>query len=90
MGDRCVASKLRLERFARRLPRQNSYERAEHIVACRINRHGCSATNDWRNTSSLLPSFASSFGHDTPAHVERRLAIRSVRDGDQWAALSRL
>jgi len=88
MDDRCVASKLRLERFARRLPRQNSYERAKHIVACRINRHGCSATNDWRNTSSSLASFASSFGHDTPAHVERRLAIRGVRDGDEWAALS--
>jgi hypothetical protein len=29
MDDRCVASKLRLERFARRLPRQNSYERAK-------------------------------------------------------------
>jgi len=88
MDDRCVASKLRLERFARRLSRQNSYERAKHIVACRINRHGCSATNDWRNTSSSLASFASSFGHDTPAHVERRLAIRGVRDGDEWAALS--
>ena len=88
MDDRCVASKLRLERFARRLPRQNSYERAKHIVAFRINRHGCSATNDWRNTSSSLASFASSFGHDTPAHVERRLAIRGVRDGDEWAALS--
>jgi hypothetical protein len=37
MDDRCVASKLRLERFARRLPRQNLYERAKHIVACRIN-----------------------------------------------------
>jgi predicted XRE-type DNA-binding protein len=29
MDDSCVASKLRLERFARRLPRQNSYERAK-------------------------------------------------------------
>jgi hypothetical protein len=75
MDDRCVASKLRLERFARRLPRQNSYERAKRIVACRINRDGYSATNDWRNSSSSLASFASSFGHDTPAHVERRFAI---------------
>jgi hypothetical protein len=86
MDDRCVASKLRLERFARRLSRQNSYERANRIVAWRINRRARSATNDWRNTSSSLASFASSFGHDTPAHVERRFAIRGVRDGDEWAA----
>jgi len=37
MDDRCVALKLRLERFARRLPRQNPHERAKHIVAFRIN-----------------------------------------------------
>ena len=44
-------------------------------------------TNHSRKTSSSLSSFASSFGHDTPAHVERRFVIRGVRDGDGWAAL---
>jgi hypothetical protein len=86
VDDRCVASKLRLEHFTRRLPRQNSYERAKRLVAWCINRRARSATNDLRNTSSALASFASSFGHDTPAHVERRFAIRGVRDGDEWAA----
>ena len=33
-------------------------------------------------------SFASSFGHDTPAHLQRRFAIRGVRCGNAWAALS--
>ena len=54
----------------------------------RINRRRRNVTNDSRKTSSSLASFASSFGHDTPAHVERRFAIRGVRDGDEWAALS--
>jgi hypothetical protein len=72
MDDRCVASKLGLERFARRLSRQNSYERANRIVAWRVNRRARSATNGWRNTSSSPSSFLSPFGHDTPAHVERR------------------
>ena len=39
-------------------------------------------------TSSSLAAFPSSFGHDTPAHVQRRFAIRGVRCGDEWAALS--
>jgi hypothetical protein len=86
MDDRCVASKLGLERFARRLSRQNSYERANRIVAWRVNRRARSATNGWRNTSSSPSSFASSFGHDTPAHVERRFAICGVRNDDEWAA----
>jgi hypothetical protein len=42
--------------------------------------------NDWRKMSSSVASFASSFGHDTPAHVERRFGIRGVRDGDELAA----
>jgi hypothetical protein len=86
VDHRCVASKLRLERFARRLSRENSYDCAKRLVAWCINRCGRSATNDWRKTSSSLASFASSFGHDTPARVDRRFAIRGVRDGDEWAA----
>jgi hypothetical protein len=54
VDDRCVAPKLRLERFTRRSPRQNSYERAKRIVFWSFNRCARSATNDWRKTSSSL------------------------------------
>jgi hypothetical protein len=86
VDDRCVASKLRLERLTRRLSRQNSYERAKRFVAWCINRRGRSATNDWRKTSSSLTSFAYSFGHDTPAMLNVDSQFAGVRDGDEWAA----
>jgi hypothetical protein len=88
MDDRCVASKLRLERFARRLPREHSHERPKCVINSRLTRLGRNVTSDLWNTSSSLASFASSFGHDTPAHVERRFEIRGVRYSDEWAALS--
>ena len=65
----------------------HSYERAKCVIASRLGGLGRQVTNHSRKTSSSLSSFASSFGHDTPAHVERRFVIRGVRDGDGWAAL---
>jgi hypothetical protein len=83
-----LATRLGFEQLTSRLPREHSDERAKCVVASRINRRCRNATNDRRNMLSSLSSFASPFGHDTPAHVERRFAIRGVRYGDEWAALS--
>jgi len=83
-----LAARLAFEQLTSRLPREHSHERPKCVINSRLTRLGRNVTSDLWNTSSSLASFASSFGHDTPAHVERRLAIRGVRDGDEWAALS--
>ena len=83
-----LAARLGFEQLASRLPREHSYERAKCVINSRLNRLGRNVTNQSRKTSSSLSWFASSFGHDTPAHVERRFAIRGVRYNDEWAALS--
>jgi hypothetical protein len=77
-----LAARLGFEQLASRLPREHSYERAKRIVALRVIRPVRDATNQRRNTSRSLSTSASSFGHDTPAHVERRFAARGVRDGE--------
>ena len=82
-----LAARLAFEEVTSRLPREHSYERAKCVIASRLGRLGRQVTNESRKTSSSLSSFASSFGHDTPAHVERRFVTRGVRDGDGWAAL---
>src|SRR5581483_8174303 len=61
-------------------------ERAERFVSSDINCRRQIATRVLRNSSSSLALPASSFGHDTPAHVERRFVVLGVRDGDEWAA----
>ena len=83
-----LAARLAFEELTSRLPREHSYERAKCVIASRLGGLGRQVTNHSRKTSSSLSSFASSFGHDTPANVERRFVIRGVRDGDEWAALS--
>ena len=88
MENVCLAARLGFEQLASRLPREDSYQRAKRVVATRINQRRRDATNDCRNTSSALSSFPSSFGHDTPAHAERRFAVLGVRYGDEWAAQS--
>jgi hypothetical protein len=85
--NRRLAAELRLEHFARRLPRQHPHKCPERIAASRINRFGRSSSNDWRITSGSPSVLASSFGHDTPAHVDRRSWFWGVRDIDEWAAL---
>jgi hypothetical protein len=83
-----LAARLAFEQLTSRLPREYSHERPKCVINSRLTRLGRNVTNDLWNTSSSLSSFASSFGHDTPAHVERRFAIRGVRYSDKWAALS--
>jgi hypothetical protein len=84
----CLAARLGFEQLASRLPREDPYERTKRVIATRLHRLRRDVTNDSRKTSSSLASFASSFGHDTPAHLRRRFAIRGVRCGGEWAALS--
>jgi hypothetical protein len=84
----CLAARLGFEQLAGGLPREHSYECTERLIAPRVHRLRRDVMNDSRKTSSPFASFASSFGHDTPAHLQRRFAIRGVRDGDEWAALS--
>ena len=88
MQNFCLAARLGFEQLASGLPREDSYEDTECIITARLRRLRRGVTNDPRKTSSSLPSFASSFGHDTPAHLQRRFAIPGVRRGNAWAALS--
>src|SRR3954470_10823144 len=74
----CLAACLGFEQLASGLPREDAYERTECVITARLDRLRHDVTNDPRKTSSSLPSFASSFGHDTPAHLQRRFAIRGV------------
>src|SRR3954470_12797804 len=77
----CLAARLGFEQLASGLAREDAYERTECLIAARLGRLRCKVTHT-RKTSSSLASFASSFGHDTPAHLQRRFAIRGVRCGD--------
>jgi hypothetical protein len=86
--NRCPAAQLGLEDLARCLPRQHPREDAKGVVGSGINRCTRVAMALRRYSSSSPALSASSFGHDTPAHVGRRFAIRGVRDRDEWAALS--
>jgi hypothetical protein len=79
-----LAARLGFEQLASGLPREGSYKRTECVITARLHRVRRDVTNDSRKTSSSLASFASSFGHDTPAHVRRRFVIRGVRFGDEW------
>jgi len=86
MDSRRRAAQLGLEELACCLPREHPHERANCVITSCVDRRRRKAASRSRKTSSSLASFASSFGHDTPAHVERRFVIRGVRDGDEWAA----
>jgi len=76
MDSRRRSAALGLEDFARSLPREHADERAERLVSSDINCRRQIATRVRRNSSSSLALPASSFGHDTPAHVERRCRFR--------------
>jgi hypothetical protein len=84
----CLAARLGFEQLASGLPRENPNVRAKGVITSRTDRICPNVMDDSRKTSSSLASFASSFGHDTPAHLRRRFAIRGVRCGGEWAALS--
>jgi hypothetical protein len=75
----CLAARFGFEQLASGLPREDSNERTECVITACLYRLRRDVTNDPRKTSSSFASFASSFGHDTPAHLQRRFAIRGVR-----------
>jgi hypothetical protein len=72
VDNRRLAAQLGLEDLACRLPREHAYERAKCGISSAINGRRRTATRVRRNSSSSPALSASSFGHDTPAHVERR------------------
>jgi len=83
-----LATRLGFEQLASRLPGEHAHKRAKCVIAWRVDRRRGKLKTDSRRTASSLASFAFSFGHDTPAHVQRRFAIRGVRCDEEWAALS--
>jgi hypothetical protein len=83
-----VARPLRLEQLARSLTGKRSDKSAQRLVTLRVDLVVRVRASVRPMLSPPLAPMSWSFGHDTPAHVERRFAIRGVRDGDEWAALS--
>ena len=82
-----VARPLRLEQLARSLTGQRSDESAQMLVTLRVDLVVRVRANVRSMLSPPLAPMSSSFGHDTPAHVERRCRFRVLVL--QWmAALS--
>jgi hypothetical protein len=79
MNLRRVARPLRLEQLARSLTGQRSDESAQMLVTLRVDPVVRVRASVRPMLSPPLKPMPSSFGHDTPAHVERRFAIRGVR-----------
>jgi hypothetical protein len=67
-----VARPLRLEQFPRSLMGKRSDESAQMIVTLRVDLVVRVRANVRPMSSPALAPMLSSFGHDTPAHVERR------------------
>jgi hypothetical protein len=61
-----------LEHFACGLTREDAHEGTQVIVRTRVDLVVRVRPNALRIPSPPRPSCSSSFGHDTPAHVERR------------------
>jgi hypothetical protein len=76
MENRRRAALLGPEDLSCGLPRQRPHQCPKRIVASRVNRFGRISSNDRRIASTSPSAFASSFGHDTPAHIERRFVVR--------------
>jgi hypothetical protein len=84
------ATQLGFEQLASRPPREYAHECAECVVTSRLDRRRRKMTNRSRRTSSSRSSFASSFGHDTPAHIERRFGFAAfvmAMNGLHWVRL---
>jgi hypothetical protein len=82
-----MALHFRLEHFTRGLTREGAHESAQVIVHARIDLVVRVSANALPFPSPPRPFCSSSFGHDTPAHVERRCRFTySFCCG--WAALS--
>jgi len=78
---------LRLEHFTSGLAREHAHKSTQLIVRLRVDLRVQVRASAPYVSSSPRPSRSSSFGHDTPAHVERRCWFTySFCCG--WAALS--
>ena len=71
-----VAHPLRLEQLARSLTGKRSDESAQMLVTLRVDLVVRVRANVRPMLSPPLAPLPSSFGHDTPAHVERRCRFR--------------
>ena len=71
-----VTRPLRLEQLARSLTGKRSDEGAQRLVTLRIDLAVRVRAGVRPMLSPPLPPIRSSFGHDTPAHVERRCRFR--------------
>jgi len=71
-----VTFQLRLEELARRLARKYSDEGSQGLVTPRVHLAVRVAASVRPMCSLTLSPMPSSFGHDTPAHVERRCGFR--------------
>jgi hypothetical protein len=77
MNLRGVAHALRLEQLARSLTGKRSGEGAQRLVTARVDLVVRVPANVRAMLSPPLAPISSSFGHDTPAHVERRCRFRA-------------
>jgi hypothetical protein len=82
-----MALHFRLEYFTCSLTRKYAHESAEMILHERLDRVIRVRANALHLPSLLGSSCSSSFGHDTPAHVERRCWF-TYSFCCVWAALS--
>jgi hypothetical protein len=71
-----VARPLRLEQLARSLTGKRSDEGAQGPVTLRVDLVVRVRASVWSMFSPSLAPMPSSFGHDTPAHLERRFRFR--------------
>jgi hypothetical protein len=76
MNLRGVALPLRFEQLARSLTGKRSDEGAQRLVTLRVDLVVRVRANVRPMLSPSLAPMPSSFGHDTPAHVERRCRFR--------------
>jgi hypothetical protein len=67
---------LRLEQLPRSLTGKRSDESAQMLVTLRVDLVVRLRASVWSMLSPPLAPMPSSFGHDTPAHVERRCRFR--------------
>jgi hypothetical protein len=72
-----VARPLRLEQLPRSLTGKRSDESAQMLVTLRVDLVVRVRANVRPMLSPPLAPMPSSFGHDTPAHVERRCRFRA-------------
>jgi hypothetical protein len=71
-----LARPLRFEQLARSLTGKRSDEDAQRLVTLRVDLVVRVRASVWSMLSPPVAPMPSSFGHDTPAHLERRCRFR--------------